>query len=115
MNIVFSKSPPPSFAPLQIVSDVKSVKEVLDDIEVTLKSNYQMLLTETDQFNNQLDTLIRDLMECSRKINFLFKINNNQENADQLGQLKIRVENLHKELQIFIHINTLKNLEKLHR
>jgi len=103
--------PNPNFVPINVNGDIESIKKILQTIDISLKSNYKMLLTDTKEFKSQIDILTNDLVECNQKIEFLSKGVNGLLNPTLL-ELKKVTEAISRQLQIFHHIYSLRAREK---
>ena len=96
---------------MNVHDDLEIIERSLKTIDIVLKSNYKLLLTNTKEFKTQLDISSQDLIECNQKISFLLKGVNGEFN-NRLQKLKEFADSLSHQLQIIFHIYSLKAITK---
>lgn len=92
---------------INVSDDIEIIKRNLQTIDIALRCNQKLLLTDTEQFKIQLDMSRDDLNECYQKLQFFLKGINGGYNS-KLLELKDLADNLSRQLDIFTHIYTLK-------
>jgi hypothetical protein len=97
---------------LNIQENVEELRKAIFSIDLTLKSNYKLFLSQTIKFMRNITILKEDLFHSEYKLIFLLKVVRDEENRKKLLILNEFVETLKRQFNIFSYIYELKLREK---
>lgn len=97
---------------INIEEDIETLRDMVQSIDLNLKSNYQSLLNNAGDFKIQLEILTNDLFDVECKIKFLLSTVSSQEDKESVLALLETLVPIQRQIQVFGHIFSLKKINR---